>query len=66
MVDLPANVPPHVAAAAKVVDDWLKGQPNVAGNPQPQPRPERANDKFARTVRSDTPPAMPAWSDPRR
>jgi hypothetical protein len=64
MADLPNNVPPQVAAAAKVVDDWLKGQPPVAGTPQP--RPETAAQKFAKLDRSQPPRSdLPAWRDPR-
>jgi hypothetical protein len=40
--------PPHVAAATKIVDDWLKGQPGVLNTGTPQPRPETAAEKFRR------------------
>jgi hypothetical protein len=58
--------PPHVAAAAKIVDEWLRGQPGVldVGKPQPQ-RPETAAERFKRTPRSDTPAPQPPWKDPR-
>jgi hypothetical protein len=58
--------PPHVAGAAKVVDDWLKGQPGVLSPDTPQPRPETAAQRFAKLDRSQPPRSdLPAWRDPR-
>jgi hypothetical protein len=57
--------PPEVKRAAEVVDRWLKNQPGVLNTGTPQPRPERAVDRFKRMPRNDTPAPMPAW-DPNR
>jgi hypothetical protein len=57
--------PPEIQEAARKVEEYLKSQPPIAGSPQPQQRPETAAERFARTVRSDTPPVMPAWKNPR-
>jgi hypothetical protein len=41
-----AGTPPaHVAAAAKVVDDWLKGQPPIAAG-TPAVKEQSAAEKF--------------------
>jgi hypothetical protein len=53
--------PPEVQRAAAIVDAWLDSQKKPAAS---QPR-ERAVDRFARMPRSDVPPQMPAWRDPR-
>jgi hypothetical protein len=55
--------PPHVAAAAKIVDDWLKGQPPVAGNSPPVAKLSDA-EKLNRARQYDQ-TKMPAWKDPR-
>jgi hypothetical protein len=59
--------PPEVQRAAEIVDRWLKNQPGVlAGNPQPQPRPETAAQRFAKLDRSKPPASnLPPWRDPR-
>jgi len=60
--------PPHIAAAAKLVEDWLAAQPPVPGTgvtTAPPPRLETAMQKFARLDRSKPPAEMPAWRDPR-
>jgi hypothetical protein len=54
--------PPHVAAAAAIVDAWLKGAPSVTAN---SPRPETAAQRFAKLPRGDAPVPMPPWKDPR-
>jgi hypothetical protein len=58
------NVPPHVAAAAKVVDDFLRNSPSVLAGNNPPPR-ETAAQKFARLPRADSPAPMPPY-DPNR
>ena len=55
-------VPPAVAAAAKVVEDWIKGAPPVLGN---APRPPSATERFSKLQRGDKPAPMPPWKDPR-
>jgi hypothetical protein len=55
--------PPEVQRAAAIVDAWLDSQKKPATTAQPV---ERAVDRFARTPRSDVPPQMPAWRDPRK
>jgi hypothetical protein len=66
MADLPNNVPPHVAAAAKVVDDYLRNAPSVLNTGTPQPRPETAAQRFAKLDRSQPPRSdLPGWRDPR-
>ena len=60
-----AAPPPEVAAAAKVVDDWLKGVPSVTAGGANVQRPETASERFARLPRSDKPVPQPAWKDPR-
>jgi hypothetical protein len=57
------QAPPHVAAAAKVVDAWVTAQEQAQARAQPSV--ESAIDRFKRTVREDAPPQMPAWKDPR-
>jgi hypothetical protein len=57
--------PPHVAAAAAIVDAWLKGAPSVTAGGANAPRPETAMQRFARLPRGDAPVPMPAWKDPR-
>jgi hypothetical protein len=54
--------PPHVAEAARTVDQWLREQ--EAHDKQPQ-RVESAFDKFKRLPRSDTPAPAEPWRDPR-
>ena len=54
--------PPHVQAAAKIVDAWLKGQPGVLdSNP---PRRETAAERYKRAREIDQ-SKMPPWRDPR-
>jgi hypothetical protein len=60
MTDKNDQAPADVQEAARKVQSWLDRQQQAT-----QPRPERAIDKFRRTIRSDTPPVMPAW-DPNR
>jgi hypothetical protein len=64
VTDLP-KPPPEVAAAAAVVDAWLKGQPAsataVTTTPAPRQQIESAIERFTNTVRSDDPPERPAW-----
>jgi hypothetical protein len=50
MADLPNDVPSHVRAAAKIVDDYLRNAPSVLNNNTgtPAPRPETAAEKFRR------------------
>jgi hypothetical protein len=55
--------PPHVAEAAKIVDEWLRGQPGAIGTGAPQRR-ETAAERFAKMPRADVPPVMPAWQKP--
>jgi hypothetical protein len=57
--------PAHVAAAAKIVDDWLKGAPSILAGAANAQRPETAFEKFARITRTDKPTPQPAWKDPR-
>jgi hypothetical protein len=54
------QAPPDVQEAARKVQGWLDRQQQAT-----QPRPERAVDRFARMPRSDVPPKMPDWKDPR-
>jgi hypothetical protein len=65
MADNNSAPPPEIEEAARKVDAWLKSQPPIVGSQQPQQRPETAAERFARTIRSDTPPLMPAWKNPR-
>jgi len=58
-----ADVPQHVAQAAKIVEDWLKGQPPVAGNSSPVVKLSDA-EKLNRARQYDQ-SKMPAWKDPR-
>jgi hypothetical protein len=59
-----SDLPPHVAAAAKIVDDWLKGQPSVVpAQSQPVPKISDAQ-KWARCREFDQ-SKMPPWKDPR-
>jgi hypothetical protein len=55
--------PPEVAAAAKVVDEWLKGQ-SPAGAAQEAPRAD-AFERFRQADRSVDQSKMPPWKDPR-
>jgi hypothetical protein len=50
MADLPNDVPSHVRAAAKIVDDHLRNVASILNNntSTPQPRPETAAEKFRR------------------
>jgi hypothetical protein len=54
--------PLEIQQAAAKVQAWLDSQKPAAAS---QPR-ERAVDRFARMPRSDVPPQMPAWRDPRK
>jgi hypothetical protein len=59
--------PPEVAAAAAVVDNWLKGQSPIvpgAGAAPEAPRQD-AFEKFKHADRSIDSSKMPAWKDPR-
>jgi hypothetical protein len=58
-----ADVPAHVAQAAKIVDDWLKGQPSVVGNSPPAPKLSDA-ERLNRARQHDQ-SKMPPWKDPR-
>jgi hypothetical protein len=61
------NPPPEVAAAAKVVDDWLKGRPPVAAAAAPA-SPETSRMSFAQRIdhaRKFDQTKMPDWKDPR-
>jgi hypothetical protein len=66
------ELPPEVAAAAAVVDSWLKGQPPVlAARPQEPARPA-AQEPTKMTpaqrldwARSHDQTKMPPWKDPR-
>jgi hypothetical protein len=67
-----AELPPEVAAAAAIVDGWLKGQPPViAARPQEPARPavqESAKMTPAQRLdwaRSHDQTKMPPWKDPR-
>jgi hypothetical protein len=63
-----ANPPPEVAAAAKIVDDWLKGRPPVAAAAAVAPAPETARMSFAQRfdhARKFDQTKMPPWKDPR-
>jgi hypothetical protein len=53
--------PPDVQQAAAKVQSWLDRQQQ---SPQPQ-RVESAVDRFKAMPRSDSPPRMPDWTDPR-
>ncbi|SNB54052.1 hypothetical protein SAMN05414138_10212 [Rhodoplanes sp. JGI PP 4-B12] len=55
--------PPHVAAAAKIVDEWLKGQPSIPGA-GPPPSTLSAAERFKRAREVDQ-SKMPPWKDPR-
>jgi hypothetical protein len=60
------NPPPEVAAAARIVDDWLKGRPPVAA--AAPAAPETAQMSFAQRIdhaRTFDQAKMPAWKDPR-
>jgi hypothetical protein len=60
-----ADVPQHVAQAAKIVDDWLRqqGQPPAVGNSPPVAKLSDA-EKLNRARQYDQ-TKMPAWKDPR-
>jgi hypothetical protein len=59
-----ADPPAHVAQAAKIVDDWLKGQPSVVPAQSP-PVPKMSDaQKWARAREHDQ-TKMPPWKDPR-
>jgi hypothetical protein len=59
------NQPPEeIQIAARKVDNWLKGQPPIAGSQQPQQRPESAAERFKRARDIDQ-SKMPEWRDPR-
>jgi hypothetical protein len=64
MSDNTNTAPPHVQAAAAIVNEWVTAQEQAQAQARAQPRVD-AFDKFKRLERSDTPPAMPAWKDPR-
>jgi hypothetical protein len=49
-----------VQEAAAKVQSWLDRQQQAT-----QPQRVDAFDKFARTVRSDSPPVMPSWKEAR-
>jgi hypothetical protein len=57
--------PPHVAAAAKIVDEWLRNGPGVLDVGKPLGRPETAAERFKRAREIDQ-SNMPPWRDPRR
>jgi hypothetical protein len=57
------NPPPEVAAAAKIVDDWLKGQPSAIANTAAQPTLSAA-ERFKRAREIDQ-SKMPPWKNPR-
>lgn len=65
MTDSPNAPPPHVAAAAKVVDDWLKGQPPVVGAVQQPPVKKLSDAEKLDRARQFDQSKMPAWKDPR-
>jgi hypothetical protein len=65
MADSP---PPEVAAAAAVVDAWLKGQPSVLAGRAQESRQEPAKMTPAQRLdwaRSHDQTKMPPWKDPR-
>jgi hypothetical protein len=57
--------PPHVAAAAKIVDDWLKGRPPVVGGVQQPPARKLSDAEKLDRARSFDQTKMPEWKDPR-
>ena len=59
-----APLPPHVAAAAKIVDEWLRTQPPIPGA-GPPPSTMSAADRYRLAQRSDAPVPQPAWKNPR-
>jgi hypothetical protein len=59
-----ADLPPIVAAAAKIVDDWLKGQPPVTPA-QSQPAPKLSDAEKLDRARQHDQSKMPHWRDPR-
>lgn len=66
---MPAEPPAHVAAAAAVVDNWLKGQQSRTQEPS---RPAAQDDPPKMTpaqrldwARSHDQTKMPPWNDPR-
>lgn len=56
--------PPEVAAAYKVLSDWVTEQEASAAT-KPAPPVLSAAQRFAQIVRSDVPPVLPAWKDAR-
>jgi hypothetical protein len=65
MTDNSNAPPPHVAAAAKIVQDWLKDQPPVIGGTQEQPAKKLSDAEKLDRARSFDQSKMPAWKDPR-
>jgi hypothetical protein len=57
--------PPHVAAAAKIVDDWLKGRPPVVVGLQEPPARKLSDAEKLDRARTIDQSKMPAWKDPR-
>jgi|HubBroStandDraft_6_1064221.scaffolds.fasta_scaffold1545586_2 hypothetical protein len=62
MTDAP---PPEVAAAAAVVDAWLKGNAGTGIATVSQPRPISATERFRTFSPEDRAKPQPAWKDPR-
>ena len=62
--------PPDIAEHARAVQAWLDSQKPTAPQPQQQPSTDSAIpsaqlsgvERFKATVRSDSPPEMPAWN----
>jgi hypothetical protein len=64
-VSEPKNVPPDVQAAAKVVDEWLRGNGGTGVAVVPQsPRQMSPAEKLDHCRQFDQ-SKMPAWKDPR-
>jgi hypothetical protein len=59
-----SDLPPHVAAAAAIVDAYLKAQPPVAETLPPAAPKLTDAQKWARCREFDQ-SKMPPWKDPR-
>jgi hypothetical protein len=66
MTDNPKNAPPpEVAAAAAIVDRWLKDQPPIVGGVQQPPARKLSDAEKLDRARSVDQSKMPEWKDPR-
>jgi hypothetical protein len=65
MSDHPKAPPPEVAAAAAIVDRWLKDQPPIVGGVRQPPARKLSDAEKLDRARSADQSKMPEWKDPR-